>query len=327
MRKGVSHLKIGKENTLAMNILNNRAKKRKKIIAYIRKSWILYLFVLPAIVYLIIFNYIPMYGVQIAFKDYRASLGILGSPWVGLKHIITFFNSYQFVQLLINTLALSFYGLIAGFPVPIILALLLHYTKNQRFKKLTQMVTYAPHFISTVVFCGMIFILLGNEGVYNQIIEILGFDKIKFMSKPEYFRHIYVWTDVFKGMGWSSIIYIAALSGVDPQIHEAAIIDGASKIQRIIHVDFPSILPTIIILLILNAGRIMSVGFEKAFLLQNNLNLEHSEIISTYVYKVGIQSGQFSYSTAIGLFNNIINFLLLILVNKISKKITNIGVW
>ncbi|MCG8499456.1 MAG: ABC transporter permease subunit [Firmicutes bacterium] len=323
----MSHLKIGKENTLAVNILNNRAKKRKKIIAYIRKSWILYLFVLPAIVYLIIFNYIPMYGVQIAFKDYRASLGILGSPWVGLKHIITFFDSYQFVQLLINTLALSFYGLIAGFPVPIILALLLHYTKNQRFKKLTQMVTYAPHFISTVVFCGMIFILLGNEGVYNQIIEILGFDKIKFMSKPEYFRHIYVWTDVFKGMGWSSIIYIAALSGVDPQIHEAAIIDGASKIQRIIHVDFPSILPTIIILLILNAGRIMSVGFEKAFLLQNNLNLEHSEIISTYVYKVGIQSGQFSYSTAIGLFNNIINFLLLILVNKISKKITNIGVW
>ncbi len=323
----MSHLKIGKENTLAVNILNNRAKKRKKIIAYIRKSWILYLFVLPAIVYLIIFNYIPMYGVQIAFKDYRASLGILGSPWVGLKHIITFFDSYQFVQLLINTLALSFYGLIAGFPVPIILALLLHYTKNQRFKKLTQMVTYAPHFISTVVFCGMIFILLGTEGVYNQIIEILGFDKIKFMSKPEYFRHIYVWTDVFKGMGWSSIIYIAALSGVDPQIHEAAIIDGASKIQRIIHVDFPSILPTIIILLILNAGRIMSVGFEKAFLLQNNLNLEHSEIISTYVYKVGIQSGQFSYSTAIGLFNNIINFLLLILVNKISKKITNIGVW
>lgn len=323
----MSHLKIGKENTLAVNILNNRAKKRKKIIAYIRKSWILYLFVLPAIVYLIIFSYIPMYGVQIAFKDYRASLGILGSPWVGLKHIITFFDSYQFVQLLINTLALSFYGLIAGFPVPIILALLLHYTKNQRFKKLTQMVTYAPHFISTVVFCGMIFILLGNEGVYNQIIEILGFDKIKFMSKPEYFRHIYVWTDVFKGMGWSSIIYIAALSGVDPQIHEAAIIDGASKIQRIIHVDFPSILPTIIILLILNAGRIMSVGFEKAFLLQNNLNLEHSEIISTYVYKVGIQSGQFSYSTAIGLFNNIINFLLLILVNKISKKITNIGVW
>ena len=292
-----------------------------------KRNWMLYVLSLPTLIFIIIFHYIPIYGVQLAFKDFFALKGIWESPWIGFENFERFFRSYYFWELLKNTLGINIYQLLVGFPAPIILALLLNEVINTKFKRTVQMVTYAPHFISTVVFCGMIFILLGNEGVYNQILQVLGFDKIKFMSKPEYFRHIYVWTDVFKGMGWSSIIYIAALSGVDPQIHEAAIIDGASKIQRIIHVDFPSILPTIIILLILNAGRIMSVGFEKAFLLQNNLNLEHSEIISTYVYKVGIQSGQFSYSTAIGLFNNIINFLLLILVNKISKKITNIGVW
>ncbi|GKX29364.1 sugar ABC transporter permease [Vallitalea longa] len=302
-------------------------KKRSKNLKYIKKTWMLYVFVLPAILYLLILHYFPMYGIQIAFKDYRVTQGIIGSEWVGFQHFAEFFGSYQFWQLLKNTLILSFYGLIAGFPMPIILAILLYYTVNKKLKKVTQMVTYMPHFISTVVFCGMIFILLGHDGIYNQILHNLGFKGIEFMTKGENFRHIYVWSGVLKGMGWSSIIYIAALTGVDPQIHEAAIVDGASKFQRIKYIDLPTILPTIMILLILNLGRIMGVGFEKAYLLQNNINIEYSEIISTYVYKVGMQGGQFSYSTAIGLFNNIINFILLITVNRVSKKLSNISLF
>lgn len=316
-------------NILMTKDLPKEARKRnqKKLMVHLRKTWMLYVFVLPAILYLLILNYLPMYGIQIAFKDYRSIQGIIGSEWVGFKHFAEFFGSYQFFQLLENTLVLSFYGLIAGFPIPIILALLLNYTISPKLKKMTQLVTYIPHFISTVVFCGMIFVLLGNDGIYNQILHLFGLNGIDFMTKGENFRHVYVWTNVFKGMGWSSIIYIAALTSVDPQIHEAAIVDGASKLQRIFHIDLPTIMPTIIILLILNLGRIMGVGFEKAYLLQNNLNLEYSEIIATYVYKVGIQGGQFSYSTAIGLFNNIINFILLISVNRISKKVSNISLF
>lgn len=302
------------------NVLGSRA------VRHLKKTYMLYLFLLPAIIYLILFNYMPLYGIQIAFKDYRAHLGITGSEWVGLKNFMTFFDSYQFLQLIENTIVLSFYGLIAGFPIPILLALLLNYTRSGRLKKVTQMVTYAPHFISTVVFCGMLFVLLGHDGIYNSLLGVFGIEPIGFMTKGENFRHVYVWSGIIQRMGWSSIIYIAALTGVDPQIHEAAIVDGASKLHRIRYIDFPSILPTTITLLILNTGRIMSIGFEKAFLLQNSLNLEYSEIISTYVYKVGIQSSQFSLSSSIGLFNNIINFTLLIAVNQISKKATKVGI-
>lgn len=297
-----------------------------KFMKHLRKTYMLYIFLLPAIVYLIIFNYLPLYGIQIAFKDYRGHLGVLGSEWVGLKNFVTFFESYQFVQLIENTLVLSFYGLIAGFPIPIILAMLLNYSRSDKLKTVTQMVTYAPHFISTVVFCGMLFVLLGYDGIYNSLLGFLGIEPIGFMTKGENFRHVYVWSGIIQNMGWSSIIYIAALSGVDPQIHEAAIVDGASKLHRIRYIDLPSILPTTVTLLILNAGRIMSIGFEKAFLLQNSVNLEYAEIISTYVYKIGIQSSQFSLSSAIGLFNNIINFALLIAVNQIAKKATKVGI-
>ena len=297
-----------------------------RIIRYIKKSYMLYLFLLPAVIYTILFDYMPMYGIQIAFKDFKSDLGIQASAWAGLKYFKIFFESYQFESLIKNTLILSLYALMAGFPIPIILAFLLNYIKNLKLKKLTQMVTYAPHFISTVVFCGMLFVLLGTDGIYNQILGVFGIKPIGFMTKAENFRHVYVWSGIIQQMGWNSIIYIAALTSVSPEIHEAAIVDGASKLDRIIHIDWPSIMPTAVMLLILSAGRIMTLGFEKAFLLQNDLNLDYSEIIATYVYKIGILSRQLSLSAAIGLFNNIINFILLLVVNQFSKKMTKVGV-
>lgn len=293
----------------------------------LKKSWVCYLFVLPMLLYVVLFNYIPMYGIQMAFKDYKASDGIWGSAWVGLKHFITFFESYQFTDLLWNTVVLSVYSLVAGFPLPIIFALLLNYIGNGRFKKTSQMITYAPHFISTVVYCGMILIFLSSDGIINQILMLIGIDPVAFLSDPKNFRHIYVWSGVLQGIGWGSILYISVLASVGQELHEAARVDGASKFQRLRYIDFPSLIPTMIIMLIMRAGEIMDIGFEKAFLLQNSVNLGYSEIISTYVYKIGIQGGQFSYSAAIGLFNNAINLVLLLMVNRIAKKVAKVSLW
>lgn len=298
-----------------------------RFIQNIRKFWMLYLFVLPSLIYLFIFSYIPLYGIQIAFKNYNASDGIWGSPWVGWKYFETFFSSTNFTQILSNTLILSFYQLIAGFPFPIILALILNYIRQKKFQKFVQGVTYAPHFISMVVFCGMISIFLSNNGIVNILLNAIGIDSVNFLGNPQYFRHIYVWSGIMQSMGWSSILYIATLASVSPELHEAAIVDGASKLQRIWHIDLPSLIPTAVILLILESGKIMSVGFEKAFLLQNSINIDYSEIISTYVYKVGIQNVQFSYSSAIGLFNNVINFVLILVVNKLSNKLSGTSLW
>ena len=230
-------------------------------------------------------------------------------------------------MILSNTLILSLYSLLAGFPIPILLAIVLNYTKNQKFKKLVQTVTYAPHFISTVVFVGMLTTLLATDGVVNQLIGLRGFDSVGFMTNPRNFRHVYVWSGVLKGMGWGSIIYIATLAGVSPEHHEAAIVDGASVLQRVIYIDLPFLMPTAVIMLILNVGSILDVGFEKAYLMQNSVNVDYSEIISTYVYKVGIQGAQYSYSTAIGLFNNVINFILLICFNKLSRVLSGTSLW
>lgn len=301
--------------------------QKKSIKTHFKRTWILYLFVVPAILYLLIFNYAPLYGIQIAFKDFRPTRGIWGSEWVGFKHFMNFFDSYHFWMLLKNTIVISFYSLIAGFPIPIALALMLNYCRHKKLKKLVQTITYAPHFISTVVFCGMLFIFLASDGIINQFLMLAGIDPVLFMNKPEYFKHIYVWSGVFQGMGWSSIIYIATLAGVSPELHEAAIVDGATKFQRMKYIDFPSIIPTAVIMLILNTGQIMNVGFEKAYLLQTPTNIEYSEIISTYVYKTGIQSAQYSYSAAIGLFNNIINFILLMAVNSFSRKMSGTSLW
>ena len=280
----------------------------------------IYLLLLPALLYVIIFDYIPMYGIQIAFKNYKGVLGIWKSPWVGFKHFVDFFEGYYFWRLLRNTLALSLYSLLVGFPIPIIVALILNETVP-KFKKTAQTILYAPHFISTVVLCGMIVTMFSKEsGVVNTLLEMLGMERVYFMGEPGAFRHIYTWSGVWQGMGWNAIIYIAALSSVDPTLHEAASIDGASRIQRIFHINLPTIMPTIIITLIMRVGQIASVGYEKAYLLQTSLNIEVSEIISTYVYRRGIVDASYSFSTAVGLFNNIINIILVLIANQISKK-------
>lgn len=295
----------------------------KKFKNYMKRNWALYVFLLPALIYVIVLSYMPMYGIQIAFKNYHPLDGIWGSEWVGLKYFETFFTSSQFKTLLSNTLILSFYQLVAGFPVPIIFAILLNYTVSTKFKKVSQMITYAPHFISTVVFVGMLQVFLQNQGIFNQILMQLGLESINFLGNAEFFRHIYVWSGILQGMGFSSIIYISVLTAVSPELHEVATVDGASKLQRILYIDIPHLLPTATILLILNAGSILNVGFEKAYLMQTDINLKYSEIISTYVYQIGLLSSQFSYSTAIGLFNNVVNVALLLIVNGLARKLSD----
>lgn len=287
------------------------------------KSWILLLFVLPSFIFLLVFSYAPMYGLQIAFRDYKMKLGFWDSPWVGLDHFEAFFTSFRFSTLVENTLRLSLYYLICGFPFPIIMAIMFNYLRSNRMKRFAQTVSYAPYFISTVVVVGMLTMFMSpSSGFINTIREALGAERFNFFASKEAFPHLYVWSGIWQSAGWNAVIYISALSGVDPQLHEAAIIDGATIPQRIWHVDLPAILPTIIILLILQAGSIMNVGYEKVYLMQNPINLSVSEVISTYSYKVGLESTQYSYSTAIGLFNNVINFALVMLVNKICDKLS-----
>lgn len=300
------------------------AKKQMK------KSWQLYALLALPVIYVLVFKYYPMYGAQIAFKDYIASKGVAGSEWVGLKHFIRFFNSYEFSKLMKNTLIISLYSLLAGIPFPIILALSLNYVKNQLFKKSVQMITYAPHFISIVVMVGIVMELLDpRNGLVNMLLGQLGIEPINFMAKPEYFSSIYVWSGIWQNVGFSCIIYLAALAGVDPAQHEAAVIDGASKFQRMLHIDLPSIIPVMIILLILNTGHILDLGFEKVLLLQNPLNVRTSEVIDTFVYKVGLasQAMNYSYSTAINLFKSVIGLILLILVNQMAKKAKQESLW
>jgi putative aldouronate transport system permease protein len=289
----------------------------------------LYLMAVPALIVVILFAYVPMYGVQIAFREYRASLGIWGSQWVGLKYFSQYITQYQFLTILTNTIRLSLYGLVAGFPMPIILALMLFQMKEGRFRKSVQTITYMPHFISTVVMVGIIQIFFQpSTGLYGHLMRAIGIaHPVNLMGRESTFRTLYVFTDIWQHTGWDSIIYLAALSGVNPDLYEAATVDGASRFQRIWHIDIPSLLPTATILLILRVGSILGVGFEKVFLMQNGLNLGVSEIISTYVYKIGIQSGQFSYSTAIGLSNSIVCFLMLVGVIAASKKLSETSLW
>ncbi len=288
----------------------------------VARNYDLYLFLLPGLLWYLIFTYGPLYGVQIAFKDFNGGLGIWGSPWVGLKHFTRFITSYTFPNLLKNTLWLSVYSLLAGFPFPILLALMLNEVKNVRYKKLVQTVTYAPHFISMVVMVGILTLFFSpSMGVVNSVLKTLGFPAKSFLTQAGLFRHMYVWSGVWQGMGWGSIIYLAALSGVDPQQHEAAVIDGASRLQRIWYINLPVLLPTITILLILNCGSILSVGYEKVLLMQNDLVLDVSEVISTYVYKRGLLKAEYSFSAAVGLFNNVVNVAILLAVNGVTRKV------
>jgi putative aldouronate transport system permease protein len=291
-----------------------------------KKHWQLYILLAPAIIYFLVFKYYPMYGVQIAFKNFVATKGIWGSEWVGFDHFTRFFNSYYFWELMWNTLSINLFQL-ALFPISIIVALSLNELKDSRFKKMAQTITYAPHFISVVVFVGMVIAFLDPAtGIINHFIQWLGFKPINFMTDPSWFKAIYVFSGEWQNLGWGAIIYLAALSGIDPQLHEAAKVDGASRLQRIIHINIPGILPTIIILLILNMGSFMSVGFEKILLLQNPLNLESSQVIQTYVYDIGILTGQFSYSTAVGLFNSVISLIILVFFNRLARK-TGTSLW
>lgn len=318
---------VGNHQATRTTIVSRNGRKFGKGIF---KVWQLYLLMLLPFAYIVIFKYIPMYGAQIAFKNYTVTKGIWGSPWVGMDHFIRFFNSYSFWNILGNTVSLSFYQLIAGFPFPIILALSLNYVANVRFKKIVQMVTYAPHFISVVVMVGIIFMILDPRiGIFNEILKLFGMEPVDLMGKAEYFQSIYVWSGVWQNVGFGCIIYMAALAGIDPALHEAAVMDGASKIRRVWHIDLPGILPIAIILLLLNVGNMLEIGFEKAFLMQNALNLRTSEIIDTYVYKVGLASQivNFSYSSAIGLFKNIINLFLLIIVNQTTKRMGQTSLW
>ena len=306
----------------------NRTPRWKNTVRLMKRNWVLYLLLLPALIYIATFSYAPMYGIQIAFRNFNFADGITGSPWAGWKWFKFFFNSAKCWPLIRNTLIISFYSVLAGFPVPIILALMLHNIPSQKFKRTAQTITYLPHFISLVVVVGMISCFTSiNSGWINTLIEALGGERVYLMGKPEYYRHLYVWSGVWQGAGWGSIIYMAALTGVAPELHEAATIDGASKLQRIRHIDIPAILPTITIMLIMRCGSIMSVGFDKSYLMQNDLNMEVSEVIATYTYEMGLLSGKYSYSTAISLFNNVINFVFLTAVNKFAKFVSGNSLW
>jgi putative aldouronate transport system permease protein len=296
-----------KKVTLGKSILNN---------------WQLYMLILPALAYMIIFNYLPMYGVQIAFRNYKAVEGITGSAWAGLEHFRTFFQAHYSSRLIINTFLLNFYGLLFGFPIPVLLAILINNLRNRQFKKFTQTVVYIPHFISTVVLAGMLYIFLSPiNGIINKAIMFLGGGAIFFLNEEAWFRPVFVISGIWQGAGWGSILYLAALAGVDQELYEAATIDGATKFQKVIHIDFPHLLPTVTMMLILNCGSLLSSSTEKALLFQTGGNIAKSDIIGTYVYTMGLTQGQFSYTAAIGLMVNVVNFVLILSVNQLSKRL------
>ncbi|MFR3139498.1 MAG: ABC transporter permease [Lacrimispora saccharolytica] len=303
---------------------NAAPKHKQSFLAGVKESKALYLLMLPSVIIFLLFTYYPMYGVIIAFKNFTPADGIFGSEWVGLQNFIQYFNSYQFGLTIRNTIVISLYTILVTFPLPIALALMCNQIRAKKFKKFFQVSTYLPHFISTVVMCGMLILFLSpSTGIISKLVGLLGFQLPNLMGSAAAFPHIYVWSEAWQHVGWDSILYIATLSSVDPSLYEAATMDGAGKWKKMLHVDVPALMPTVTIMLILRMGSVMSVGFEKVYLLQNTLNSSTSEIISTYVYKMGLISNQYSLSSAIGLFNNVINLALLLLVNAISKKISD----
>lgn len=320
LRKKKSEAPVGATITVSHSSVRRKMVKR---------NWELYLFILPATVYFALFCYWPMYGVIIAFKKYNVGIGILQSPWAHpwYRYFKMFFDSAWFTTTVKNTLVLSLYGFVVGNILPLLLALMVNEMENMAFKKTVQTITYLPYFISEVVLVGLIDLMFADKGVINQIIMALGGTATQFLSSDAAFPHLYVWSGAWVGTGYGAILYFAALSNVNPELYEAAVIDGASRFQRIIHVTIPAVVPTFVMLLILGAGSIMSVSYTKVLLMQTTTNLEVSEVINTYVYKVGILHTQYSLSTAVGIFNNVINLLLLIIVNKISKTVSDIALW
>lgn len=312
---------------LSTNITATQKPKNDKWSRIKRKlaqDWQLYLFVLPAIIYYFVFNYIPLYGIQIAFKDYKAVLGINGSPWVGLKHFQAFFSGYLFKDLILNTLILNLGNIVLSFPIPVILALLLNRLEGPKLKKFTQTVIYIPHFVSTVVLAGMLFIFLDpTNGFINLLIKSLGGTPQYFMADPNWFRPVFILSNIWQSAGWGTIVYIAALTGVDPELYESAKIDGANISQQIWYIDMPTIVPMAMMMLILDSGKVMAGNMQKTLLLQTAANKATSNTIGVYVYTMGLTSGQFSYTAAIGLFQNVISFVMVMTVNSISKKLSS----
>lgn len=322
-------VKTTREKGMVMNSRPNAKKSLgKRISVEVKRHWQLYLMLVLPVTYLLIFAYLPMGGAIIAFKDYSIRGGIWGSDWVGLKHFKNFFTTPDFRNLMRNTLILSLYSLIISFPMPILLALAINEMRGRHYKKMVQMVTYLPYFISTVVLVGIMQNIFSvRTGLVNNMITLFGGTAVDFMGKPELFRSLYVWSGVWQGMGYSAVIYIAALASVDISQTEAAIIDGAGRFARVWNVDIPAIMPTIVIQLILAVGSIMSLGFEKVYLMQNPVNMQSSEIISTFVYKRGLINFQYSYATAVGLFNSVCNLVLIVLANMFSKKVNETSLW
>ena len=300
----------------------------KNFLRAVRREYGLYLIFLVPLVWYIIFMYVPMYGLQIAFKRYNARLGILGSPWVGMQYFKQFFDSYYFRDLLVNTLVLNVFQMAVGFPVPILLALIINEIRIRPLQKAVQNITYIPYFLSIVVIVSMLKLFSNTEyGLFNKIVTFFGGQPVDYFAKVGAFRPLYVFSGVWQNMGFNSVIYIAALSAIDPQLYEAASIDGASRIRKIIHVSIPQIAPTIVILFIMRIGSLMNVGFEKVLLMQNNVNMEVSDVISTFIYRNGIQKGQLSYSAAVGIFNSLINLFLLLGANRLTRRIGDTGLW
>ncbi len=308
----------------AESLLVNQSPVKRFLITF-KKNWQLHLMTLLPFVYILLYNYLPMFGLQIVFREYRARAGLFGSEWVGLKHFFFFFANNRWTTYVWNTLRISLYSLLAGFPVPIILALMLHVNENKILKKLTQNVSYVPHFISTVVMVGILNRVFDPyTGLIGSFANLLGQsapDDIR--ANPDLFDHLYVWSGIWQGMGWSAIMYVSALSSVSPELHEAARIDGASRWKRVLNVDIPAIAPTICILLIMRCGSILSVGYEKIYLMQNGANSAVSEVISTYVYKNGLARNELSFGTAVGLMNSVVNTSMVLLVNWITNKLSD----
>ena len=312
-----------------MGLVKKKTRPKKKSFAEVWKAnWQLYVLILPAIIYFIVFNYFPLYGIQIAFKDYKAVQGIAGSAWVGLKHFKTFFEAYYFERLLKNTLLLNVYYLLWSFPIPILLAILLNQIRKDRVKRFIQTTIYVPYFISTVVLAGMLYIFLSpTSGLFNFARNAIGLRSIDYMSEAGAFRSIYVISGIWQSAGYGTILYIATLAGIDMSLYEAAEIDGANIWQKIRYIDFPSLVPTIMMVFILDCGKLLSSDTNKALVMQTAGNIPTSDIIGVYVYNVGLGSGQFSYTAAIGLFINVINFVIIMSVNKLSKKLTDVGLF
>lgn len=313
---------------MAFNSSDLKTVKSRRNLRILKSKWQLMAMILFPMIWYIIFCYAPLYGIQIAFKNYNPKLGYLGSEFVGLRYFEQFFSSYYCWDVIWNTFSISFYSLLFGFPAPIILAIIINELPGHKFKKALQNITYIPHFISIVVLSGMLYLFLSPQyGIINNFLSVFGISPIGFLESDKYFKSVYVLSEIWQESGWSSIIYIAALAGIDPSLYEAAKIDGASRWKRLWHVSLPGLTPTIITLLILRIGQLMSVGFEKALLLQNNLNIQSSEIISTLVYKNGILQGNFSYATSVGLMNSLINLTLIIVANKLCKKLFDSSLW